>query len=216
MDAFDGVFDVGRKDAEGAEMVIRCRYPAKGCEDDSGCGNKMGLVAVEHALHQTVYTCQCINEHRQKLTGKNSRSRSRDAGRFPRWFDGRTISIATNPSPACRGSPTQLALSRPLPLPFWPRRRSLRPQTSTRIFRDLGPYYRHLFESSSAHNRQRGPPPPKYRLPEVSSLLVPWVPSFGPRMVCTKCGTMGAAVPEPRRGDGEAGGAQGPQSTCGA
>ena len=42
------------------------------------------------------------------------------------------------------------------------------------------------------------------------------VPSFGPRMVCTKCGTMAAAVPEPRGGDGEAGGAQGPQSTCGA
>jgi hypothetical protein len=34
----------------------------------SVCGNKMGLVAVEHAFHQSVYTYQCINEHRQPLT----------------------------------------------------------------------------------------------------------------------------------------------------
>jgi hypothetical protein len=34
----------------------------------SVCGNRMGLVAVEHAFHQSVYTYQCINEHRQQLT----------------------------------------------------------------------------------------------------------------------------------------------------
>jgi len=33
----------------------------------SVCGNKMGLVAVEHGLRQQVYTYQCINRHRQDL-----------------------------------------------------------------------------------------------------------------------------------------------------